>query len=212
MTNHVVDPRLEDFPRGFFDRADPSPDAVFYEPSRLVAHLDDRALGGVTALYRQLGISGRVLDLMSSWISHLDPVPEHLTVLGMNQRELAANPAAHERVVHDLNQDPELPFDDESFDAVVCCVSVDYLTRPFEVFEAVHRVLRPDGAFVCTWSNRCFPSKAIRGWLLADDDTRRWLVGQYFARSASWSEPTTAVVLDGADGDPLFAAWAFARS
>lgn len=211
MTNHVVDPRLEEFPRGFFDRADPGDDAEFYAPLRLVTHLDDRALGGVTGLYRELGIGGRVLDLMSSWVSHVDPAPEHLTVLGMNARELDANPVAHHRVVHDLNRDPHLPFGTGEFHAVLCCVSVDYLTRPFEVFQEVHRVLRPDGVFVCTWSNRCFPTKAIRGWLLADDDTRAWLVGQYFVRSASWFEPTTVQILDAAGGDPLFAAWAFAR-
>lgn len=212
MTNHLVDPRLEEFPRGFFDRADPSPDSMFYEPLRLVTHIDERAVAGVSALYRQLGIGGCVLDLMSSWISHLDPAPQHLTALGMNARELDANPVAHERVVHDLNRHPALPFGDGEFDAVVCCVSVDYLTRPFEVFDAVHRVLRPNGVFVCTWSNRCFPTKVIRGWLHADDDTRMWLVGQYFARSAGWSEPNVNVVLDAVGGDPLFAAWAFASS
>ncbi len=76
---------------------------------------------------------------------------------------------ADERVVHDLNADPTLPFADESFDDVVCCVSVDYLTRPVEVFADVARVLRPGGRFVTTFSNRCFPTKAIRGWLANDD-------------------------------------------
>ena len=88
----------------------------------------------------------------------------------MNRDELAANPAASERVVHDLNVDPTLPFADDSFDAVVCCVSVDYLVRPIEVFRDVRRVLRPGGPFVCTFSNRLFPTKAIRGWLATDDE------------------------------------------
>ena len=87
----------------------------------------------------------------------------------MNATELAANPAASSWVVRNLNDDPTLPFEDATFDAVTCCVSVDYLTRPLEVFAEVARVLRPGGVFVCTFSNRCFPTKAIRGWLSTDD-------------------------------------------
>jgi SAM-dependent methyltransferase len=98
-------------------------------------------------------------------VSHFNRAPTRLTVIGMNSEELASNPQAAARVVHDLNAQPELPFAGSSFDAVVCCVSVDYLVRPIEVFQDVARVLRPDGLFVCTFSNRCFPTKAIRGWL-----------------------------------------------
>lgn len=202
------DPRYDDFPRGFFSRADDHDDAVFYTPPRLVTHLDARALAGVTACYRELGVGARVLDLMSSWVSHMDPAPEHLSVLGMNATELEANPLAHRRVVHDLNVDPSLPFDDDEFDNALCCVSVDYLVHPFEVFDEVHRVLRAGGLFVCTWSNRCFPTKAIRGWLAADDAGRGWLVGQYFERSPGWSTPVVQQRLDANAGDPLYAAWA----
>jgi len=148
------------FPPGFFDRADPSPDSAFYSWPRLVTHLDDDAIAAVGALYEELGISGDVLDLMSSWVSHFRTPPARLTVLGMNSDELDANPSAAVAVVHDLNAEPRLPFPDESFDAVVCCVSVDYLTRPIEVFTDAARVLRPGATFVCAFSNRCFPSKA----------------------------------------------------
>ncbi len=206
------DPRYDGFPQGFFSRADAGNDAVFYTPPRLVTHLDARALKGVTACYQELAVGGRVLDLMSSWVSHLDPAPHHLTVLGMNATELDANTSAHRRVVHDLNMNPSLPFADGEFDAAVCCVSVDYLVRPFEVFDEVRRVLRQGGLFVCTWSNRCFPTKAIRGWLAADDDTRCWLVGQYFLRSPGWSQPMVQQRLDAGSGDPLYAAWATALS
>lgn len=202
------DPRYDDFPAGFFSRADDYDDAVFYTPPRLVTHLDSRALRAVTATYRELGVGGRVLDLMSSWVSHVDPAPAHLTALGMNAVELEANPLAHRWVVHDLNVDPSLPFDDDEFDAALCCVSVDYLVRPFEVFDEVQRVLRTGGLFVCTWSNRCFPTKAIRGWLAADDATRAWLVSQYFGRSTGWSAPVVQQRLDAVGGDPLYAAWA----
>src|SRR5581483_5035033 len=126
---------------------------------------------------------GDVLDLMSSWVSHFRRAPTSLTVLGMNERELRANPEASEVVVHDLNADPVLPFEDHRFDAAICCVSVDYLIQPVEVFADVARVLRPGGPFVCTFSNRCFPTKAIRGWLYASDDEHCSIVAEYFALS-----------------------------
>jgi SAM-dependent methyltransferase len=197
------------FPDGFFDRADPTSDAAFYAPTRLVTHIDDGAIAAVGALYDELGLHGAVLDLMSSWVSHFTRPPERLTVLGMNGEELDANPMAHERVVHDLNVDPGLPFDDGSFDAAVCCVSVDYLVRPVEVFREVARVVRPAGPFVCTFSNRCFPTKAIRGWLLTTDDQHCELVAEYFRRAGGWEEPVAELRTPLTQpGDPLYAVWA----
>jgi SAM-dependent methyltransferase len=197
------------FPPWFFQRDDPSSDTAFYGWPRLVTHIDEGAIAAVGALYDELGVHGRVLDLMGSWVSHFRARPERLTVLGMNPDELSANPSAAETVVHDLNVDPEIPFGAGSFDAVVCCVSVDYLVRPIEVFAEVARVLEPGGVFVCTFSNRCFPTKAIRGWLLTDDEGRGEIVGRYFARAAGFGDATierrTPV---GHRGDPLFGVWA----
>jgi SAM-dependent methyltransferase len=198
----------EPFPAGFFDRADQTDDAQFYSWPRLVTHIDEDAIAAVGALYDELAIDGDVLDLMSSWVSHFGSAPARLTVLGMNPEELAENPQAAARVVHDLNAQPELPFAGASFDAVVCCVSVDYLVRPIEVFRDVARVLRPGGPFVCTFSNRCFPTKAIRGWLAASDDEHCAIVAEYFRRSGGFTEP----VIDrrtpsNPRGDPLFGVW-----
>ena len=146
---------------------------------------------------------------MSSWISHFRTPPAHLTVLGMNTAELDRNEAATERVVHDLNADPTLPFADATFDGAVCCVSVDYLVRPLEVFDEVARVLRPGAPFVCTFSNRCFPTKAIRGWLGADDAGRCSIVGEYFRRAVGFGPPQASrATPDGHRGDPLYAVWA----
>jgi SAM-dependent methyltransferase len=146
---------------------------------------------------------------MSSWISHLRHPPRSLTVLGMNATELDANRMATARVVHDLNADPRMPFDDASFDDVVCCVSVDYLTRPIEVFRDVARVLRPGGRFVCTFSNRVFMTKAIAAWLYADDTVRCRIVAEYFERSKVFGTVTIARRTPiGHPGDPLFAVWA----
>jgi SAM-dependent methyltransferase len=198
------------FPPGFFDRSDPATDVEFYAPTRLVTHIDDGAIEAVGALYEELGVSGEVLDLMGSWVSHFRRAPDRLTVLGMNAAELAANPAAAATVVHDLNAEPRLPFADDAFDAAVCCVSVDYLIRPVEVFEDVARVVQPGGVFVCSFSNRCFPTKAIRGWLYASDAQHCEIVVEYFRRAGGWDD---AIVQRRTPvdhrGDPLYAVWAY---
>ena len=192
----------------FFARGDPTPDPLFYSWPRLVTHIDDDAIAAVGALYDELGIDGDVLDLMSSWVSHFRQRPARLTVLGMNSEELAANPQAAATVIHDLNADPSLPFDDASFDAAVCCVSVDYLVHPVEVFRDVARVVRPGGPFVCTFSNRCFPTKAIAGWLYATDAQRCAIVTDYFRLAGGWREPTVDQRTPAHHfGDPLYAVW-----
>jgi SAM-dependent methyltransferase len=194
---------------GFFDRADPMPDRFFYAAPRLVTHIDVGAIAAVGALYEELDLHGEVLDLMSSWVSHFRRRPRRLTVLGMNRPELDANPDAAVRVVHDLNSEPTLPFSADSFDAAVCCVSVDYLTSPVEVFRDLSRVLRPGGPFVCTFSNRVFPTKAIRGWLEASDGERCRIVERYFAEAGEWGEPQVRLCTPvGGAGDPLFGVWA----
>jgi SAM-dependent methyltransferase len=186
---------------------------MFYEHDRLVTHIDDRAIAAVGALYTELGIRGQVLDLMSSWLSHFETTPEDLTVLGMNERELLANKQARTAVLHDLNDDPVLPFDDASFDAVTCCVSVDYLIRPLEVFAEVRRVLRPGGVFVNTFSNRYFPTKVIRGWMMLKEGQHAQLIALYFRRSsrpgAAWGPSVSELRTPaGTPGDPLWAVYA----
>jgi SAM-dependent methyltransferase len=207
--------RYAGFPAGFFARTDDTDDGRFYDVPRLVTHIDAGAIGAVGHVYEQLGLDGRagedrhVLDLMSSWVSHFRTPPSALTVLGMNPDELARNEAATRVVVRDLNVDPTLPFGDAEFDGVVCCVSVDYLTRPLEVFDEAARVLRPGAPFVCTFSNRCFPTKAIHGWLATNDEGRAGIVLEYFRRTPGFDEPQAVrVTPDGHRGDPLFAVWA----
>ena len=200
---------MDRFPEGFFDRADPSPDPDFYAAPRLVHHIDERAVDGVGALYEELGVDGDVLDLMSSWVSHLRAAPRSLTVLGLNDVELAANPMATARVVQDLNDDARLPFADASFDAVLNCVSVDYLVRPVDVLAEVARVLRPGGLSVCTFSNRCFPTKAVRGWLSVPEEQRPGIVADYHRLAGGFDEPVAEQRLAATwRYDPLWAVWA----
>ncbi|MGD8368562.1 MAG: methyltransferase domain-containing protein [Desulfobacterales bacterium] len=180
-----------------FSRQDEQDDADFYRRPRLVQHIDDAAIGIVRRLYKEhLAPGMAVLDLMSSWQSH---VPEDirltsLTGLGMNEAELAANPQLTERIVHDLNSEPTLPFAAESFDAALCTVSVEYLTRPAEVFAELARVLRPGAPFVVTFSDRWFPPKAIRIWADLHDFERMGLVSEYFRGTGRFSGLETVSV------------------
>ncbi|WP_165066440.1 class I SAM-dependent methyltransferase [Marisediminicola senii] len=207
------------FPDWFFDRDDPTSDGDFYRAPRLVTHIDDGAVRAVGELYRELGIDGTapgapsVLDLMSSWVSHFVTPPPRLTVLGMNRAELDANEAATERVVQDLNGDPSLPFADGTFDAVTCCVSIDYLIRPVEVLAEVARVVKPHGPVVITYSNRCFPTKAIQGWLATTDAQHGEVVSRYLALAGGFgpAEVSLRTPETGYRGDPLWAVVARAR-
>ncbi len=203
---------MDRFPEGFFDRADPSPDPGFYASPRLVHHIDERAVDAVGVLYAELGVTGDVLDLMSSWVSHLKAPPRSLTVLGLNEVELAANPMATARAVQDLNADPRLPFADASFDAVLNCVSVDYLVRPVDVLAEVARVLRPGRLSICTFSNRCFPTKAVRGWLSVPEEQRPGIVADYHRLAGGFDEPVAEQRLTATwRHDPLWAVWARRR-
>lgn len=148
-------------------RTDAVEDTVFYGKPRLTHHLDAVCRAEITALYSDFLQPGmRVLDLMSSWVSHLPNVPQDLQVvgLGMNAAELAANPRLAERVVQDLNQQPRLPWPEARFDRVICTASIEYLTDPLAVLTEVRRVLKPGGQLIVTFSDRWFPTKAIQVW------------------------------------------------
>lgn len=173
------------FDDGPFARSDEAPDQNFYTKPRLVQHLDDKAIDVVRQLYARFLRKGmRVLDLMSSWQSHLpdDVELRQLSGLGLNATELEKNPRLSDRIVHDLNQSPRLPYADASYDLVVCTVSLEYLVRPFEVFAEVARVLRPGGVFATVFSNRWFPTKAIRIWTELHEFERMGLVLEYFRK------------------------------
>ncbi len=172
-----------------FARRDETDDQRFYRKPRLVKHIDDAAIDVISGLYGKLiRPNSDVLDLMSSWISHVPEALElnSLTGLGMNADELQANRRLTDHVVHDLNRDAHLPFDAASFDAAICTVSVEYLNRPFEVFEDLARVLKPGGLLVHTVSNRWFPPKAIRIWPELHEFERMGLISEYFFASGKY--------------------------
>ena len=190
-----------------FERLDETPDADFYEQPRLVTHIDDAAIAAVTAFYRGLlPDGGNVLDLMSSWISHLpeDRTYTGVTGLGMNAKELEANARLTNRVVQNLNTSPTLPFADGEFDGAVVTVSVQYLTRPVEVFAEVGRVLKPGAPFAVAYSNRCFPTKAVAVWRSLGSREHAELIGLYFRLSAVFGQPQAYDISPGPGADPMF--------
>ena len=191
-----------------FQRQDESDDALFYREPRLVTHIDDAAIAAATRFYGDLISPGaNVLDLMTSWVSHL-PAEIQLSGVsgvGMNLVELEQNPVLTERVVQDLNKNPVLPWPDETFDAAIVTVSVQYLTSPDHVFREVGRVLKPGAPFAVTFSNRCFPTKAVAAWLSLNSRDHAELIGLYFRLSGAF-EPAQAYDLSpGPGSDPLFA-------
>ena len=191
----------------FFRRLDDSDDELFYLTPRFVVHIDDVAIRTVGEIYlSRLPRGGAILDLMSSWRSHLpsELKPARLVGLGLNRSEMADNPALTEIVTHNLNRTPQLPFDDASFDGAVLTVSVQYLIRPLEVFAAVGRVLKSGAPFIVTFSNRMFPTKAVAIWANASEQQRVDLVIYYFTQSAAFEK---IEIIDRSSGatDPLWA-------
>ena len=132
--------------------------------------------------------------------------------LGLNAEEMADNPQLTRAIVHDVNGDPRLPFGDEAFDGAMCAVSIQYLTAPLVVFREVRRVLRPGAPFIVSFSNRCFPTKAVAVWLGSSDPQHMALVRAYFQGAGGWVDVTEEDRSPGDDGDPLYAVWARTRS
>ncbi|MBA2501453.1 MAG: methyltransferase domain-containing protein [Pyrinomonadaceae bacterium] len=198
-----------------FARFDEEPDESFYAQPRFVTHIDDEAIARVTELYREFfPANGRILDLMSSWVSHLpeEVSYERVVGIGLNEAELARNPRLDDYVVQNLNENPQLAFADAEFDAAAICVSIQYLTRPVEVLRDVGRCLKEGAPLVITFSNRCFPTKAVRVWQMLDDAGHGELIKEYLKQAGNW-EATEFIDCSshGKKTDPLYAVVARTR-
>ncbi len=186
-------------------KVDSRDDEQFYSQPRFVTHVDDAFCDRLTALYAQeLSPGDRVLDAMSSHVSHLPPLSLGTVVgHGMNGEELAANDRLDEWFVQNFNDEQTLPLDAGSFDAVLCAVSVQYLQHPADVFGEFARVLAPGGVLVVSFSNRMFPTKAVRVWRESTMDDRAALVRRYVESTGAFEEPS--VVAEQPGRDPFYA-------
>ena len=196
-------------PRGAFTKLDDEDDEVFYEPPRLVCHIDEGAIAALTGFYRDVLPPGGVLiDLMSSWVSHLPPEIEYAEVIGhgMNTAELAANPRLNRWFIQNLNRETSLPLGDASLDAAMICVSIQYLQQPLAVLREIARALRPGAPLVVSFSNRCFWTKAVAIWRALDDDGHAHLVERYL-RGAGFPRIETHRLAEWVEdvSDPMFA-------
>jgi SAM-dependent methyltransferase len=205
-------PMIPDISPEAFRRVDESPDSLFYLQPRFVTHIDAAAVDAVTQLYREaFPPGGAILDLMSSWVSHLPPEVKYGRVVGvgLNGRELEANRRLDASVVHDLNNSPRLAFETGEFDGAAICVSIQYLTQPVVVLREVGRVLRQGAPLVVTFSNRCFPTKAVAIWQALDDAGHARLVERYLRDAGNWTAIETLSRGSQLPGsDPLFAVMA----
>ena len=201
--------------REMFDRLDENDDGLFYIVPRKLVHIDDGAIAAAgQCMAKTFAPNGLLLDLMSSWRSHLPEglVKQKLFGLGLNAEEMADNPDLDEYIVHNLNADSQLPFPDAYFDGVVVTVSIQYLIKPVEVFAEVNRVLKIGCPFLVLYSNRMFPTKAVRVWQMLRDKGRAELIQAYFHQAGGYAE---AVFEDWSPNpgasDPLFAVYARKR-
>lgn len=174
---------------GQVTKEDPSDDSFFYQQPRLVQHIDPGFIESLQQILRRfLPRNAVVLDLMSSWVSHLpdDLQTSRVVGHGMNRVELAANPRLDEFFVQNLNQNPKLPLTDDTFDAVINTVSIQYLEDAPGVLKEVNRVLKPGGVAIVSFSNRMFPTKAVSLWTECPEEQRPALVRQYLQAAGNF--------------------------
>ncbi|WP_051172959.1 class I SAM-dependent methyltransferase [Thermodesulfobacterium hveragerdense] len=175
-----------------FSRLDENEDTIFYHEPRLIGHIDRTCHHNLIRFYEnKIPKSGKVLDLMSSFESHLPEGDYEVYGLGINMRELEANSRLHHRVVHDLNADPTLPFESDYFDVVVCDLSIEYVVRPLELLKEVKRILKPGGKIFFSFSNRYFPTKVIKVWIDLHEFERMGYVLELLARTEELDELET---------------------
>ena len=201
---------MTEFSPQHFERMDEEDDRLFYLQARKVVHIDDGAIAAASRLFQEMvPADSVVLDLMSSWRSHWPTghSKSRMVGLGLNREEMEDNPDLDEVVVHDVNRNAELPFEDETFDAVLITVSAQYLTQPVETFREVNRILKPSGVFIVSFSNRMFATKAVYIWRASSDRGRVDLVGTYMEEAGNF-EDIQGLFLNPQDsppGDPMFA-------
>lgn len=195
---------------------DSSDDQLFYAEPRFVHHLDGAFRERLTALYRdRIPAHAEVLDLMSSWVSHLPDDVTYGRVIGhgLNEKELAANKRLDSHWLQNLNVDQQIPLHSDSVDAVLIVAGWQYLQYPEAVAAELLRIIRPGGQLIVAFSNRMFFTKAPQVWADGSDrdhlaTVAQVLMAQGWPRPELIAEQTRAKGwqgLIGGTGDPFFA-------
>ena len=200
-----------------FSTEDENDDNQFYTLPKFVYHIDEPAVASLTQYFRNNFLpNSEILDICSSWVSHypleFSQTMKRISGSGISNLELKFNDQLSDYQAKNLNQDPTLPYDDETFDVVTCVASIDYLIHPIKVLKEVHRVLRPGGKVIISQSNRCFPTKAISIWLQMNDRQHLELINAYFQYSGGFDdEPRKAFDITATNvpqneypNDPMF--------
>tara|TARA_Y100001968_G_C19149994_1_gene615706 strand:- start:39 stop:692 length:654 start_codon:yes stop_codon:yes gene_type:complete len=176
-------------------KEDNKDDEIFYSNPRFVYHLDKSFRNRLTSLYSEyLKPNTILLDLMSSWVSHL---PENITfkkVLGhgLNKIELAANKRLDEYWVQNFNKDQILPLEDSSVDYCTLVAGWQYLQYPELISSELKRIIKPNGQLIISFSNRAFWQKSPRIWVEGSSLDRANYISAILV-SQGWNVPTRIV-------------------
>ena len=157
------------------NKSDISDDEIFYQQPRFVHHLSDSFRNRLTSLYSEYLLNHYIiLDLMSSWVSHLPSNISYKKVIGhgMNEAELSSNERLDKFFVQNLNKKQNLPIEDSSVDVGLIVAGWQYLQYPEKVSLELSRVIKSDSLLIISFTNRAFWTKAPNIWTYSSEEKR----------------------------------------
>ena len=171
------------------DKIDDSDDQIFYQNPRYVNHLSFSFRNRLTNLYSKYLYSNNViLDLMSSWVSHLPTNTKYKKIIGhgMNESELRANKRLDSFWVQNLNKIQILPIEDSSVDTGLIVAGWQYLQYPEKISLELSRIIKKDSLLIISFSNRAFWTKSPNIWTNSSEEGRIEYVKKVIS-SNGWS-------------------------
>ena len=157
------------------NKSDISDDEIFYQQPRFVHHLSDSFRNRLTSLYSEYLLNHYIiLDLMSSWVSHLPSNISYKKVIGhgMNEAELSSNERLDRFFVQNLNKKQNMPIEDSSVDVGLIVAGWQYLQYPEKVSLELSRVIKSDSLLIISFTNRAFWTKAPNIWTYSSEEKR----------------------------------------
>ena len=156
-------------------KSDISDDEIFYQQPRFVHHLSDSFRTRLTNLYSEYLLKHYIiLDLMSSWVSHLPPNIRYKKVIGhgLNQAELSSNERLDSFFVKNLNKKQNMPIEDSSIDVGLIVAGWQYLQYPEKISLELSRIIKSDSLLIISFTNRAFWSKSPNIWTYSSEVKR----------------------------------------